>query len=390
MAAPPRRLRVCLWGTFERSYARNQIIVEALRANGVDLEISHEPVWEKTRDKTHGYARAAGKLRLARDLSLAQLRLMAKGMRKTPPDVFLVGYLGHFDMPAAFVLGRLLRRPVVLDAFLSLYDTSVLDRAVVKEGSPMASVLRGADRFACQLADFVLVDTREHAEFFASEFKVPPAKLGVLPVGAEQVYQPMSAEGRPEQYTILHYSKFTPLHGLEYVIGAAALLQETAPDVRFELVGSGQVKDDIVALAQEKGVTNVAFIDFMEQSKLVQRIASADLCLGIFGRTAKASRVVPNKVYQCMAMGRPVITGRSPASERLLVHGKDVWMCEMADERSLADAILKLKSDPKLAGEIGEGGARAFAERYSARPLGELLVRMLEQVASGAPAPRPP
>jgi glycosyltransferase involved in cell wall biosynthesis len=63
---------------------------------------------------------------------------------------------------------------------------------------------------------------------------------------------------------------------------------------------------------------NVEFIEFLEQKELTQYIHHADICLGIFGETEKAKRVIPNKVYEAMAMKKPVITGNSPAAREFL------------------------------------------------------------------------
>jgi glycosyltransferase involved in cell wall biosynthesis len=109
----------------------------------------------------------------------------------------------------------------------------------------------------------------------------------------------------------------------------------------------------------------------------------AQVCLGIFGDTPKARRVVPNKVYQCLAAGAAVVTGRSPASEELLVDREHALLCEMASGKAIADAILDLKRSPALRQRLGENGARLFRERYTPQILVETeLLPRLQELAS--------
>jgi glycosyltransferase involved in cell wall biosynthesis len=105
---------------------------------------------------------------------------------------------------------------------------------------------------------------------------------------------------------------------------------------------------------------------------LRQAIGEAHVCLGIFGDTPKAGRVVPNKVYQCLAGGAAVITGRSPATEEVLVDREHALLCEIASGKAIADAISELQRSPALRKHIGENGARLFRERFTPRTLVEV------------------
>ena len=81
------------------------------------------------------------------------------------------------------------------------------------------------------------------------------------------------------------------------------------------------------------------------------KIVEADLCLGIFGNTDKAKRVIPNKVYECLAVGKPVITADTPAIRELFEDGELVFV-SVADHISLAKAIMALKNDESLARDM--------------------------------------
>ena len=90
---------------------------------------------------------------IAAKIALAYAQLCFRYLLAPPHDIVLVGYLGHFDVFPARLLSWLRRKPLVFDAFVSLYDTSVEDRKVFRRGSLSASLLRLIDRWSCKLSD---------------------------------------------------------------------------------------------------------------------------------------------------------------------------------------------------------------------------------------------
>ncbi|HAX25562.1 MAG TPA: glycosyl transferase family 1, partial [Chloroflexi bacterium] len=91
---------------------------------------------------------------------------------------------------------------------------------------------------------------------------------------------------------------FIPLHGIETVVRAAALLERRSVPARFELVGTGQTYQAARTLANELGAQSIAWTDWIPFDRLGARLRAADVVLGVFDGGAKAARVIPNKVYQ--------------------------------------------------------------------------------------------
>jgi glycosyltransferase involved in cell wall biosynthesis len=113
-------------------------------------------------------------------------------------------------------------------------------------------------------------------------------------------------------------------------------------------------------------------------NRLATTIQEADLCLGIFGETGKAARVVPNKVYEAMAAGKPVITGDSPAAREFLTDGVDCLLCRRGDPGALADAITRLRNDGALADRLALAGRTKFQEKASPVVIGRELLKRLQ------------
>jgi glycosyltransferase involved in cell wall biosynthesis len=105
----------------------------------------------------------------------------------------------------------------------------------------------------------------------------------------------------------------------------------------------------------------------------------ADVILGIFGRTPKTRRVVPNKVFEALSIGQPVITGDTPAIREILEPGRDVICCPVDDPAGLADAIRWAHGHREQLHEIGRAGRRAFEQHASARAIAEALRPLFDE-----------
>lgn len=373
-------MRICYFGTFEAGYDRNRILIQGLRELGHDVDVCHEELWQGSRHKTAAATSPAALLGLSMRLVRAYAALGRRYLRREAHDVVIVGYLGHLDVFPARLLSWLRNEPLVFDAFISLHDTLVGDRAVVRAGSLPARLLELLDTAACGVADRVLLDTDAHVDYFVEAFRLDRSKFQRVLVGADPsfFYRPSLPTGEPvgEKFSVLHYSKFAPLHGLSYMLQAAKLL-EADSRVEFLLVGGGQMKEEVGRMSAELRLTNVRRVDWMTPDELRVAIAEAGACLGIFGDTAKASRVIPNKVYQCMAVGGAIVTRDSPGIRELLRHEENALLCPPADPEGIAEAIARLLAEPQLRQRIGTNAREVFRQRCQpaevCRPLEQLL-----------------
>lgn len=371
-------MKVTYWGTYDRAYPRNLTVIAGLRANGAEVAECHSALWEGTSDKLS----RAGSGWLSPGLLLrwawAYARLSVRFMAAPRPDILFVGYSGHFDMFPAALLARLRGIPVVFDAFLSLYEAFVVDRATIKPGSIKARILFALDKYSCRLADLVLLDTDSHIDYFCSEFGLPRGKFRRSFVGTLRE-PPAGAHPSAVRFTVLYSGRYIPLHGVGCILRAAAALKDRE-DIHFVMDGTGEELPAARRLASELGLTNVEFRNSATQEDISAAIAASDISLGIFGATEKAARVIPNKVFEALALGRALITGHSPAAAELLTDGEDCLLTPMNDPAKLADAILRMKDDPALRLRTGENGRRTFERLASARVIGRDILASLRDL----------
>jgi glycosyltransferase involved in cell wall biosynthesis len=351
-------LKVTYFGTYDRAYPRNAQVISCLRGAGVEVVEEHVPVWDELREGWRAGPRSA--LRLA----AAEASLLTRRPRGF--DAFLVGYPGHFDLPAAHRAAK--GRPVVFNPLVSLADTLVTDRGRFRPGSLAARALEAIDRRAFRSADRVVADTQTHARYLAELAGL--REVDVCFVGAEErLFRPVWEPH--EDFTALFVGKLIPLQGLETILDAA----RRVPEIPFRVVGSGQLESLLAARP-----ANVEHVSWVEYELLPEELRRAGCALGIFGRTGKAQRVIPNKAFQALASGTPLITADTPAAREVLVDGESALLVPAGDADALAEAVRRLVGEPELARRIGTGGREAYERNASEAVLGERWRGIIERL----------
>jgi glycosyltransferase involved in cell wall biosynthesis len=350
---------VLFFGGYDPLYPRNAIIRAGLARAGYSVAEC------RVDERLKAYARYPA--------------LLARFLRsRDRRGVMLVPEFRHKDVPLAWALARCTGRRLVFDPLVSRYETRVLDRADAARGSAQARHNRNIDAISMRLPDLVLADTSAHAEFYAREFGVPRGRIRVLPVGYDDALfaeAPPPAPGFP--VTVLFYGSFLPLHGAETIVEAAHLLRREP--VRFVFVGAGQTHGAAVRGAAGLPPERAEFRPPVPPRELPGVVASADVVLGVFGVTPKTGMVVPNKVFQALAVGRPVVTADTPALREILRGGEHLLAVPAGDAHALAAAIARLAADATLREALGRaGGAYVRAEFNTAR-IGERCAALFRE-----------
>lgn len=336
-------MRVVYWGTYDEGKPRNRILLSGLRQNGVEVRECHRSLWAGVEDKSQlksTYKRFC----IVVLWLLSYPRLIYKYLSEPSHDCVIVGYLGHLDVLVLWPFAKLRKKPIVWDAFISLYDTVVNDRKLISSANPVAFLLHSFEWLACKAADFVFLDTEAHAGYFREEYSLTKNNCFSVFVGAETSRFPNrvpqgARDQQRQEISVLFYGQFIPLHGIETIVKAAALLKDEER-ISWTLIGKGQVEETISGMLDEIAHPKLQWIPWVDYERLNEFIHQADICLGIFGTSEKAARVIPNKVYQIVACGKPFITRDSAAIRELFTaEDEGIWLVPSGDETALADAV---------------------------------------------------
>jgi glycosyltransferase involved in cell wall biosynthesis len=260
--------------------------------------------------------------------------------------------------------------PLVFNPMLSLFDTLVDDRARFHRESRAAKALLAIDRGAFRQADIVVADTEAQADYFAALAGLPRSRVASCFVGAEDgIFQP--GWRAHERFSVLFVGKLIPLHGIATVLEAARLL----PHVPFRVVGSGQLEPMLASAP-----ANVLREPWLPYRALPAAYAAAGCALGVFGTSDKAARVIPNKAFQALACGTPLVTADTPASRELLCDGVNALLVPPGDPGALADAIQRLAADAALIEQISARGIETYRSSASEDILGRRWRDLIESL----------
>jgi glycosyltransferase involved in cell wall biosynthesis len=348
---------VCFFGIYDPTYSRNRILADGFSQKGwLVYHCRIDP-------------RRSGGIK-----KYLQLIWLTGRFRQKKPDLIIVAFPGQ---TVVWIARLFFGKRIIFDAFVSLYDSNVFDRRLYSSSSWWGRRDWFLDWYSCRLAWRVLLDTTEHINYFTKTFNLRRSKFLLVPVGADQrIFKPCPSPPTTGKITIHFHGSFIPLQGLRYIVEAADLLRDEG--FIIQIIGAGQELEDIKKIIKSRELEScLKLIGRVPYEDLPIWINKADICLGIFGDTPKAARVVPNKVYECLAMGKAVVTADTPASREFFNNGKDILLCAPADSIALANLLRELKGDPARRQLLGEAGRRLFAQKFTAP---QIVLGLLKQV----------
>jgi colanic acid biosynthesis glycosyl transferase WcaI len=201
-----------------------------------------------------------------------------------------------------------------------------------------------------------------------------PARLRVLPNWADLEHiRPgprdnpwRRGQGLEDAILALYAGAMGEKQGLELILDAARRTQ-TRPDLQYILAGEGGAKARLMAQAAALGLTNLRFLPIQAPEDFARMLAAADIHL-VVQRPQAADLVMPSKLANILAAGRPFIATAPPDSElaRVTLASHAGVLTPPEDAAALSQAILALAADPAVREDMGRK-ARRYAEGHLAR-----------------------
>jgi len=365
-------------------------MIAGLRAAGVEVSECHAPLWTGIEDRVQvASGRWLGLSFLKRVLSAYKQLLVNYVALDKDYDVMVLGYPGQLDILVARVLTWLRRKPLVLDLFMSIYLIAV-ERELATKSPLSIKLLRWLESLACRLPDLLICDTQAYAAWHQYTHRVRPEKFRLVPTGADdRLFKPAAlVDPSPtDKFKVLYYGTYIPNHGVETIIQAANLLKDK-PDILFELIGEGPAKATAQSLAGRYALNNVIFTGWLEQDALLEKIVQAGLMLGVFGVTPQSLMTIQNKIYESLAMAKPLVTGDSTTVQEALTDRIHAYLVERANPTALAEAIEVLHGNRELRRTLSSQGYAHYQRYFTVERIGSVFKRhLIELVGRAAPQP---
>jgi glycosyltransferase involved in cell wall biosynthesis len=243
------------------------------------------------------------------------------------------------------------------------------------------------ERFLYRMADQVVINSPG----FLSHVKASGARrVEIIPNGADPRMFDPEADGdefRKQhnltgKYVVLYAGAHGLSNDLEVVLESAQLLSDR-PEIRIVLLGDGKEKPSLVAAAAEMGLTNLCFLPPVPKTGMHTALAAADACIAILKPIMMYETVYPNKVFDYMAAGRPVILAIGGVIRQVIEDAQAGLYVAPGDSSAMAEAILQLYEEPQAGVDMGCRGRRYVEEHFDrailAGKLENLFVKTLNR-----------
>ncbi len=285
---------------------------------------------------------------------------------------------------AASWVAAVRRAPFVLEV-RDLWPESLV--AVGAGGGPMVRALerltdglyRRAVRIVCVTESFRRILT---------ERGVPSEKIAVVRNGVDlDGFRPTAGRaetrsrlGIPENEFVLAYvGTMGMAHGLATVLDAADLTR--GEPIRYLLVGDGAREAELKADASRRGLPNVSFVARQPRESIPSILAAADAVLVHLRDTPLFSTVIPSKIFEAMAVSRPIVHAVRGESAKIVERAGAGITVEPGSPEGIVAAARTLAGDPAMARRLGESGRRAVEREFGRREAALAMLRILEDAA---------
>jgi glycosyltransferase involved in cell wall biosynthesis len=328
-------MNVLFWGTYYQNYPRNDSQKKRLRLAGYSVRECHVPIWGDITQRTAIAKKAGFSPHFLVKLGRAYWQLIARHKEIQSADIVWVGYPGHFDIFVLAILNLFYQKKVVWDFYMSLYLITQ------ERQNPLHFLFWLLEWFACRIPNLLIQDTKSYEAWLRSNYHLANKQILLIPLGADdEIWYPVASsfvQKNVSSFRVLYYGSFLKNHGLEYVVYAAKQLAH-AP-IQFTFVGNGPEYPKIKRLVAELDLRNIEFINWMSQTELNRFASQFDLVLGSFGDTTQSNITIHNKIFESLAMQKPICTRESVAINEHNDLRDGLILCEHSSPLAIVSAI---------------------------------------------------
>jgi glycosyltransferase involved in cell wall biosynthesis len=344
------------------------------------VDVTHTWIWE---DRKKSFF-----TRIRFFLSFVVMAIWASFRLKGPFDVVFASSPPLFVGLAGWIIARFRRAKFVFD-IRDLWPDVAISMGQLRNAR-FVRAAKALERFLYRRADGITAVTQSFCEDIRKTAgrDVPLVRItnGTVPglfsngEDREVLREQFDFDG---QFVTLYAGNLGLAQGLEHILEAAELhsVPDSDPDALFVLVGDGVEKERLIRRAEEMGLSNVRFIPRVPLKEAVKYMRAADVLLVPLGRSPIYSKFIPSKLFDAMAVGRPVALSVPGESRAILEAAGAGVFYEPESPEGLRVALKTLRASADKSEEVGARSRAYVSEHFDRRVVAAQLVEFLEQVA---------
>jgi glycosyltransferase involved in cell wall biosynthesis len=234
-------------------------------------------------------------------------------------------------------------------------------------GSRTLDKIRASEMACCDAADLIVTPSQTTASLLAS-LGVPPAKIEVIPNGADVSGGTARPADAPERY-ILYFGAAQPWQGIETLLRAFARLLDF-PTLGLVLCASNDTRAwrACARLAEKLGIAErVVWRQALREDELAGWREHAEISVAPLTDSPRnvVQGCAPLKILESMASGTAVVASDVPPVRELIRHRQNGWLVHPERPAELARALRILLDHPELARQLGANARRTIEQQYT-------------------------
>jgi hypothetical protein len=311
------------------------------------------------------------------------------------PDVVVATSPQFFCGWAGVIVARLKRVPLILE-IRDIWPESIKAVGAMRS-RPLLRILEFLERWMYRAATEIVTVGEGYRAKIPEKADVAD-RISVIMNGVDLAnYAPREPDARwlrrwglEGKFVCSYIGTLGMAHGLDVVVEAAKTLRHKGrDDIRFCLVGEGAMRKQLAERIAREGVGEMVVLTGQLPKDMVPVVlASSHACLIHLKKCQLFETVVPSKIFEAMAMGRPMIMGvRGPARDIVMESGAGLEM-EPDSAASLVEAVETLADDRTLLARLGRTARQRVAAEFNRDVLAARYLELMERVVGAAPTIR--
>lgn len=291
-----------------------------------------------------------------------------------------------FQAVSAWLIAWLHRKPFLLE-IRDLWPAFAIQVGVLKN-PVLIRLSEWLERFLIRRATRLLVNSPGFIPYLREK---GAQRIDCVPNGSDpQLFETnqdgdrfRKENGLTEKYLVL----YAGAHGMSNDLGTllrCAEMVQTRAEIVFIFLGDGKEKPALMKQAEGMGLRNVLFLPPVAKTEMAQIINAVDACVAILKPIPLYGTVYPNKVFDYMAAGKPVVLAIEGVIKKVIEEENAGVAVPPGDAGALAQAIVKLAENPLLGKELGANGRRAIERRFNRQSLAQQFLMVLDSIIKEA------
>ena len=285
-----------------------------------------------------------------------------------------------FQSFTAWLVARLKHRPFILE-IRDLWPAFAIAVGVLKNKT-LIKLSSWLEKFLYKHADRIIVNSPGFIQHIQSK---GGRNIFLVPNGADlsqfKKVQKNARDSFPQwigKYVVLYTGAHGMSNDLEIVLQSAKLL-EKLEDIHFVLLGDGKEKPYLIQKAHELGLNNLEFLDPLPKSQMPSVIAAVDSCLAILKPIEMYKTTYPNKVFDYMASGKPIVLAIDGVIREVVEKADCGVFCQPGDPQKMVKAILMLYNNKNGAVKKGINGQVYLARHFDRAKIAQYFLDLVKE-----------